>query len=531
MFFTVSNSVWLRRHLLTIPPPWDQSWYLYLSLRYFHSLLEQGPVAMARDFVSLSSITAPLFPLTTVPLYALFGTSRLVAHLTNSVYLFLLLLGVYLLGKHLYGRRAALLAAVIVSTFTGIVNFSRDYLLEFPSAALVTLGAYALLRSECFGHRSWSAGFGVFVGLALLTKTMAGVFFVGPILYALGQLVRRRLVTARRAANVLISGGIAILLASVWWGPNFRTAVRYLTHFGFGAAAAPYSPVGSEFFTLRNVTYYLFQTVNFGASFLFAVLFLVLLVSRGVGSWRQTNGTSGDRTGGTGYLWVWFLVGYGILTAAPNKPGEKFALALLPPLALLLSAHIDALNPKWLRRSVAMVAIAIGAFNYVGLTYEARLIPRAVGVGPFAVIYHGYPHYEWIRSKLDPLADTRWPIAEILLVLADLGGRGGQAPTKVLVVPDHPVFNASTFKYYGEAYRVPLLFDGAMNRPRLERYAFVLVKSGGYQGYEFTTTYNEEIRLRVAGEDSGFVPLPHTFPFPDGSQIVIYAATRMFPGR
>jgi 4-amino-4-deoxy-L-arabinose transferase-like glycosyltransferase len=288
---------------------------------------------MARDFVELSPVTAPLFPLTTVPLYALWGTSRLVAHLTNSVYLLLLVLGVYLLGKYLYGRRAGLLAAVIASTFTGIVNFSRDYLLEFPSTALVTFGAYALLRSRCFGDRSWSAGFGVFVGLAFLTKTMTGVFFVGPILYSLGRSVGRSLITARRAANVLISGGIAILLASLWWGPNFRTAIRYLTDFGFGPAAVPYSPAGAGVFTLRNVTYYLFQLVNFGTSFLFALLFLVLLVSRKTVSREQTEGARTDETGRTGYLWVWFLSGYGILTAVPNKPGEKFALpcSLLSP--------------------------------------------------------------------------------------------------------------------------------------------------------------------------------------------------------
>ena len=60
--------------------------------------------------------------------------------MTNADYFLLLCLGVYLIGKRLYGRQTGLLAVLVVATFTAVVNFSRDYLLEFPAAALVTLG-------------------------------------------------------------------------------------------------------------------------------------------------------------------------------------------------------------------------------------------------------------------------------------------------------------------------------------------------------------------------------------------------------
>ena len=123
-----------------------------------------GLLTLAREFVRLSPNVAPLFPLTTLPLYLLFGTSRLVAHLTNACYLGLLLAGVYLLGVYLHGRRAALLAVFCVATFPAVVNFSRDYLFEFPAAAVATLGLYALLRSEDFRHRSWCLCLGCWPG-------------------------------------------------------------------------------------------------------------------------------------------------------------------------------------------------------------------------------------------------------------------------------------------------------------------------------------------------------------------------------
>jgi 4-amino-4-deoxy-L-arabinose transferase-like glycosyltransferase len=273
LLYTINNIFWLKRNLLVIPPPWDQAFYLYMSVRYLHALSDGGPLALFREFVHLNPQIAPLFPLTTVPLYLLFGMSRLVAHMTNAVYFSLLCLGVYLIGKRLYGRQTGLLAVLFMATFTAVVNFSRDYLLEFPAAALVTLGIYTLLRSEDLRHRPWCIGFGALVGLTLLTKTMAGVFFIGPSFYALGRSIRQRRFSVSVLANFLLSIGIAGVVASVWWGPNWRTALGYLIYYGFSAGSAPYRGGGSKIFALQNLGYYFLALINYGTSFFYALLF------------------------------------------------------------------------------------------------------------------------------------------------------------------------------------------------------------------------------------------------------------------
>jgi hypothetical protein len=122
----LGNLFWLRRHFLTIPPPWDQAFYLYMGIRYLWAFSDDGLGALISEFINLSPDVAPLFPLTTLPLYVLFGPSRLVAYMTNAVYLLGLLWGVYLLGAHIYTRRAGVLAAFIMATFTATVNYSRD---------------------------------------------------------------------------------------------------------------------------------------------------------------------------------------------------------------------------------------------------------------------------------------------------------------------------------------------------------------------------------------------------------------------
>jgi hypothetical protein len=99
---------------------------------------------------------------------------------------------------------------------------------------------------------------------------------------------------------------------------------------------------------------------------------------------------------------------------------------------------------------------------------------------------------------------------------------------KVLVAPDHPSFNASTLRYYAEVERLPLSFfhilDGPIDPARLQIYDFVLVKSGGYQGPEFSTRYTDQIHERLLQPGSGFVLLPERFPFADQSQIVVFVA-------
>jgi hypothetical protein len=75
---------------------------------------------------------------------------------------------------------------------------------------------------------------------------------------------------------------------------------------------------------------------------------------------------------------------------------------------------------------------------------------------------------------------------------------------------------------------LPLRFthivDGPITPERLQRYEFILTKRNGYQGPEFSTRLTDEIHALLRQRDSGFVPLPESFEFPDTSQIVIYTA-------
>jgi hypothetical protein len=159
---------------------------------------------------------------------------------------------------------------------------------------------------------------------------------------------------------------------------------------------------------------------------------------------------------------------------------------------------------------------------------------------PFAIVAHVHPQYYWVRNTVHVSADTRWPIPDVLAALSSQGdrdemeGRGALKSSafmtsKVLVVPDHPTFNASTLRYYAQLSHQSLTFfhlsEAPVSQDRLQEFRFVLVKEGGFQGPDFSTRYNDTIAAALRAGGSGFVPLPQRFSFPDGTDISIFVAT------
>ena len=69
------------------------------------------------------------------------------------------------------------------------------------------------------------------------------------------------------------------------------------------------------------------------------------------------------------------------------------------------------------------LAVIIGGFNYLGLTYGLPGLPPRLSFNSVAIISHEYPHYSWVRSKIPPASDGQWPISAILATLAELTDR------------------------------------------------------------------------------------------------------------
>lgn len=537
---TFVSSFWARRQF-EVPPAWDHALYLSMSLSFHRSLEEGGPGALARTILYQPSPIAPLFPLTTVPLYRTFGESREVAQLTLAAYLFVLLLGTALLtsgGSPL----AIVLSVFLVSTFTGVINFSREYMMDLPAAAVATLGLAVLSR------RGPGLLAGFLAGLALLTKVLAGVFLAGPLVYSLFTGERRRLALFSAAG---------LLTAGLWYGPHLGDVLGYVREYGFGEGSLPYR-------TSSHPGYYLRILVTQGMGwFPSAALALAVLLA-----WRRARPDA--------FLLVWLAAGYALLAILPNKGGERYVLALLPPLAVLGARAIASVEPTFIRRLLVAVALAAGALNHSGITWRSDL--------------SGWTHHHFLLfPHAMPLEDRElrgWPTAEVLRALGGLrpnvpsppelesfvestSGLDDQAfvevayrawlrrkpdpdgraayvrslssrsrrevveeivqsgefrlrPLRVLVVPDHRVFNAATLQYLAESERRPLSFHHVAQIDHITEADAAVLKEGGSQGPWPDRVPTPDTLNAVESAAKGRIE----FTCPDGSRILVLPMER-----
>jgi hypothetical protein len=189
------------------------------------------------------------------------------------------------------------------------------------------------------------------------------------------------------------------------------------------------------------------------------------------------------------------------------------------PISAILSLLTDLTNLHKLKAIADLHTIFRDRGEEMSIEEEIRIIYRAI-------LQHE-PGKRALQKDVAALRAgslTRDALIDTLIASAEFKNRR----SKVLVVPDHPQFNASTLRYYAEVERVPLSFshilEGPITPEQLQEYEFILVKDTGYQGPEFSTRYTAEIYERLLQPGSGFVSLAERFPFPDHSHIVIFAA-------
>lgn len=580
--FVVTNLQWVRRHPLAAPPAWDQSLYLFLSLRYRHAWEEGGPPALLRELRTRAEPQPPLLPLTALPFYAALGDGRLSAYAASSFYGCLLLVAIAWLARRRAGDAGALLALVMAGGFSAPLLLSRDYQMDLPAAALLSAAVVAIECSDGFRRGAASVLAGLLAGLMVLAKTMAAPFLVAPALHALARSWRTE--DRRRVArHVAVASAVAAAVASVWWGPHLTSVLRYLLYYGWGDGAAAYDPTGgASLLSLRNLGYYVVAFANEGASVPFFAIALALLVVEARRFWRAAPRPALD-----GLLWTWLLAAYALLTIARNKASDRYLIFLIPPVVVLMSTALLRQGARWRRLGVAAVALA-GTANYAAHTWPASGVRLLKWRPPFGLEAY-VPRKTWLRT-MSHVPDGDWPIGPIVTALgaarvayhdplrqalaeralaagsaapeeqvqrafrallrrdpdpealrkAAAGMRGAtlslpgevavlaaspeaaRRSLRVLVLPDHPYVNASTLRYQAEWSRAPVTFariEPGQSAPELEDFDAVVVKTG-VQGPDLSTTQVGLVQDQLGR--SRFRLLPAVFHCPDGSQVRIF---------
>ena len=263
----------------------------------------------------------------------IFGQNEFAARFPSALCGLLTVLATYVIARQLYGRRAALISALILGTSAGFVLQSRiiltDMLLTFCLTA--ALGSFIVAAGR-EGRRSralpWYL-FYLFCALATLAKGLIGMVFPAGIIFFYLLLSRRwNLLREMRLVPGLL---LFLAVAAPWFvavslrNPEFARFFFIHEHF--------------ERFTStvhrRNQPFWFFVPVLLGTMLPWSFFIPGALVR----AWRDRHHEDG-RAGM--YLLIWTALIF-LFFSKSNSKLIPYILPIFPPLAILIGHRIDVL--------------------------------------------------------------------------------------------------------------------------------------------------------------------------------------------
>ncbi len=268
----------------------------------------------------------------------------------NVVFVPLLALACYRVGRMLGGSAAGLLAVVFTLGAPLIVEQFHVFMLDIPQTTLAAVAVWLVLASERFARVGVAACAGLAIGLGLLTKELAPMYVVGVLACVL---VRGN--GWRNWRGILACAVVALLVGMPWYVQQVLTGHGSILVEAAGGgrdvppAASP-SPV-----SLANLAWYGWATLN---GLLLAPLFAIAAVGVGaavvrVTRTRELEDPTLELLCGLGGAWL-------LLTAMPHHD-MRYTMGFVVFLSTLGTAWIVRLRPapRMLATGLLVAAIAV----------------------------------------------------------------------------------------------------------------------------------------------------------------------------
>jgi len=518
LLYSSINYFWLSYDI--IPPAWDSSMHLMSAMKYrgvVTDFVEEFDFSARTLFRFLKRLVRvnrgvypPLFPfLASFTIWG-FGGEGSADSLTmvNTLFGGILLFSLYQIGKKIYDEESGVLSGVIILFYPMVAGLSRAFMLEFPLLAMTALSLYFLLYSERFRNKTYTILFGISLGLGMLTKPTFLTFVIVPFGYVaclaafeIFQSDLRSWDRLRRLSRLLIPLAVGVLIAGVWYGPNFRS---------FITVSKAVSSMGADVFSVSSILYYL----NAMAVYQIGLLFLALFVFGLLRLNKYVNKQD------AWLLLLWGLSIYLIHTLVPHKTVRQ-DIGILLPVCVISAIGISSLG-RWRKLTIGLVGL-VGLLQFLSFSLPEPFFADKLG------------RFEWAYkyAALDygarPPKEEDWKIEEALRSL-------GNQEIKVGVLSDHVSINGQTFSYYAHKLNLPFQIIKCRDYSNdfienLFTYDFVILKSDwvpvtGLRGNPFVREDVDLVLMQHFQDNIYNFTLFQSLPLPDGSEMLVYQKTR-----
>lgn len=339
IFLAMNEVYWLR--IDNFPLIWDSALHFVNSVQTF-KILNEGFSSLSQ-VIHVHGYYPPLVPLTAAPFYALFDIDPDVGIAgMNLVFLGILILSIFGIGKIMANGMVGALSAFIVAMYPAIFGYSRTFMYDIPLMAMVTLGLYMLLKTENFKHRKYSLLFGLVLGLGMLTKWTYALFIIGPICFVLYRAIKSHGLKSFIVTNIISSIIIATVLSALWYGPNISVIYSLRYYVQQNVNAPPYS-----ISLIYHMSFLLF------AISIVALIYIIL-----------SNKTDQYVL----FLIIWIGVPF-ILFSLQEHQEPRYIAPILPAFALISAIGIDTAKNKKIKSILIASITILSLFQFFSCSY------------------------------------------------------------------------------------------------------------------------------------------------------------------
>lgn len=349
LFHCLNTYVWLE--LDTRPIHIESTPQLNPAIMAYNKLVKGG--WNYGEFLSIFSGYPPLYALSATLFYSLFGLNDDWAIMSNVFYIAVLIASTYGIAYHISSKKSVgLLSAIIVSCLPINVSMYRQFYVDLAVMAMVALNFYLFLRTNFFKHRLFSILYGLTGGLAALVKFTAIPYLLIP--YIFGLFFKLNFVILKRQSdpknqkdfkisNLLIAILITILIASVWYLPQFFRVFR------------AYYSQSNTLLKLHGFIYYLLVLVIHQLGPFFSVIFVMSLASLLIR--RKTCSVWED-----GFLWIWVIFPLVVFSLFVPVRNACLTVSILPAISTIIACNVLRLRIRFFKQLVVFLLILISVF-------------------------------------------------------------------------------------------------------------------------------------------------------------------------
>ncbi len=427
----------------------------------------------------------PLYQLLTVPFVLLFGRSEDAALSINFVFLPILVISVYNIGRLACNARAGFLAALLVVCYPPIVHLSRTYMPHAAVPACVSLSLWILLSitKTRSARGAWLFGATLAFGSLIhpnFVYTMAAPTIAFGVYMLLFQVQPRRPRTFRHAPTwilakirdpfiirgLLPAALIVLALVMPWYltigAKLFETLQGVLEFRGKIPQMAGFSDIKSPFL-------FYFQSAPGTISNILAVFIIASLVSAVI-----------KRRASALVLVITLVAGYIVFNRRVVPRYWFYIAALLPVAASLTAVWIAGLRRKWLSNTLTCICVGVSIFAFSVVTWGVQPWSRPLAVALGSPLHDESTCGVRMATAFCPTPPEvdRWPIRDVLRVILNDAECGRNRPCRLMIVGD----------FWQTRFRHALIRDRAHGRLQ----ARSLRSTRKHSSYDFARLLNSD---------------------------------------